>query len=1136
VTKADGSGCLDFARRRQAIALRAESSSAARVRVAVSRVRGKLVPATLFSVALAAGLAVLLPVMIGSVAADEPADEAAPGPVAFSRDVQPILADKCYACHGPDAAQRQADLRLDREADVFAERDGATIVVRGEPARSELWRRVSSEDEFERMPPADSDLTLTPDERETIRRWIAAGAPWGGHWAFDTPLRPALPPVDDASWQQTPIDAFVLARLDRLRVTPSPQAARATLIRRVTLDLTGLPPMPAEVADFESDDAPNAYERLVDRLLASPRYGECMAVAWLDAARYADTSGYQTDGNRQMWRWRDWVIDAFNRNLPFDQFTIQQMAGDLLPDPTVDQLIATGFHRNHRANSEGGIIDEEFLVEYAVDRVETTGTVWLGMTVGCARCHDHKYDPLSQRDFYGLMAFFDNVPERGRVFKHHNSEPLITAPTPRMQLRLDELRAQWKRADGKWRGMQPALAAARSAWEKSPAAAEMDDAVFDEALAVRLPLDIDLRVLRDRTDDGGPDEGSDATSPDENQRSPDTGVASPMDIDHARAADGNVTFEAEDHAAVKLDGTSYLDAGAVLAIDGTQPVTVAAWIRPDSIQDGAIVSVLDPAATRAQGFSLHLHENRLGFHIGPRWIDDALRIETREAIPPAEWHHVAVTYDGSERAGGVHLFVDGKRQTVDILLDKLTGGFRADQPLRIGFGAEGLRLVGALSDVRVYRRNLTADEVAMVACPDSIRQIIALEPRRRNLGQQRKLAWYFLNQAAPAALQQAFAERTAARRRLDTFTANLPTSMIMRDATPPAPTYVLERGQYDQPGERVEPGVPAWLPPLPADAPANRLGLARWLVDDAHPLTSRVVVNRAWQHFFGRGLVETAEDFGTQGTRPQHVDLLDWLATEFVRNGWDLKELHRLIVCSAVYRQSSAVRKDLQQRDPENQWLARAPRFRLPAEAVRDQALAAAGLLETRIGGPSVKPYQPAGLWKELGSEPYQRDAGQLLYRRSLYTFWKRTVPPASMATFDGPTREFCQVRRSRTNTPLQALALLNDVTYVEAARELARLMVTDGGDSDDDRLELGVRRVLARRPTDAERQVLAKALARGRAAFAADPTAAERLLSYGTLPAGEPDAARAHGATERAAYTLVASLLLNMDEAVMRE
>jgi hypothetical protein len=727
------------------------------------------------------------------------------------------------------------------------------------------------------------------------------------------------------------------------------------------------------------------------------------------------------------------------------------------------------------------------------------------------------------------------------------------------------------------------------AWEQTLEQNPVAAIEFDERLVVRVLLDGEQRRLELPL--GYPSSTGTATSPAGTTPPPPTTAASPVaaaaDSTPApgglRVVDGQWSFATGPAAdepqatwgrqAMQFDGKQYVDAGAVMTIRGDQPWSAMAWVRPEQVADGAILSVLDEGATRAQGFSLHLHQNRLAFHLGPRWIDDALRIETQQTLEAERWHHVAVTYDGSEYAAGVQLWIDGQPQPVQIRLDKLTGGFNALQPLRIGHGAEGLRFVGQIADVRLFQQRLQPREIAQLAGHDSLAEIARQRPAARTLGQRERLAWNFIRQAASVELQQAYAAWQEAEQAYHQFESQLPTTMVLREQSMVRDTFVLKRGQYDQPGDTVTAGVPDWLPPLPESTEPARLRLARWLVSSEHPLTARVTVNRYWQHFFGRGLVETAEDFGTQGLRPVHATLLDWLAERFMASGWDVKQLHRLIVLSAVYRQSSDVTDASLAADPENRLWGRGPRVRLPAETIRDQVLAAAGVLESRIGGPSAKTYQPDGLWEELGAESFQQDGGAELYRRSLYIFWKRTIPPPVMATFDGPTREFCQVRRARTNTPLQALALLNDVTYVEAARELAKRLLLAPLTTDEARLQYGFRLLLAREPAASELPILRSALQRAREHFRTEPEAARQLVSVGAnaplTPWREPTSPESNRAaantastsgtnpsqpsssalpsepTSRlaglsvvdwAAYTVMASMIMNLDETITRE
>jgi hypothetical protein len=1019
----------------------------------------------------------------GLAAADEPL----PATVEYNRDVRPILSDACYHCHGPDAGRRKAGLRLDTEAGALGKlRRGGRAIVPGKPNDSDLVRRITADDEQEHMPPPKSGRRLTARQIALLQRWVEQGAKWQRHWAFLVPRRPALPAVRNTAWPRNGIDYFILARLEREGLAPAPEADRTTLLRRVTLDLTGLPPTPAEVDAFLADNSPNAYEMVVDRLLASPRYGERMAARWLDAARYADTNGYQNDGERYMWRWRDWVLDAFNANMPFDQFTIEQLAGDLLPQPTLSQRIATGFNRNHRGNGEGGIIPEEYAVEYVVDRVDTTATVWLGLTMGCARCHDHKYDPIRQREFYQVFAFFNNVPERGKAIKYGNSPPYIKAPTLEQQRRLDEIDRQAREAQEAWARLQPELDKALAQWEKSRPNLPPTPWAPGQGLLAHLPLD------------GGP-----------------SGCFVPGR--KGKAAD--------------FDGRRSVDGGDVGGFGFYDKFSLAAWVQPRGPEGGVIVSRMTDVA-EGDGYSLHLVRSRLQVNLVKRWLDDALRVETERTLEPGRWHHVLATYDGSRVAAGVKVCIDGRPEKLRVLLDDLNQSFQTKEPLRIGGGAgpQG-RFHGAIQDVRVYGEAVPPERALVIATPESIDEILGIPADRRTPGQVSKLRAWFLESRAPEEVRQAADNLDRLRRRRQQFFESIPTTMVMEEMPKPRDTFVLVRGEYDKHGEKVGPAVPAALGTLPPGVPKDRLGFARWLVDPSNPLTARVAVNRFWQMYFGTGLVKTVEDFGSQGEWPTHPELLDFLATEFIGSGWDVKAMQRRVVTSATYRQASRVTPELGQRDPDNRLLARGPRVRLSAETIRDQALFVSGLLAERVGGPSVKPYQPPGLWKELADTDYIADHGEGLYRRSLYTFWKRTVAPPGMMTFDASPRETCVVRETRTNTPLQALALMNDVAFVEAARVLAQRVMREGGPTPEGRLALAFQLATARTPRQPESKVLLEALEYHRARYRQQRAAAPRLLTVGETPAD-----RRLDAAELAAYTAVCSLILNLDEVVTNE
>ena len=1045
--------------------------------------------------------------------------------VQFNRDIRPILSEHCYACHGPDERKRLSKLRLDVEASAKSDLGGHSAIVPGEPAASELIRRVTSDDTARRMPPAYSGAPkLSRREIGLLTEWIKLGARWQKHWAFIPPTQPEPPQISDRSWPKNPIDFFVMARLDAEGLKPAIEADKRVLIRRVSFDLSGLPPTPAEVEAFVRDASAAAYEKVVDRLLASPHYGERMAMRWLDAARYADTNGYQTDAERSMWRWRDWVIDAFNRNLPYDRFTIEQIAGDLLPGATRDLVVATGFNRNHRGNGEGGIIPEEYAVEYVVDRVDTTATVFLGLTLGCARCHNHKFDPFTQVEYYKMFAYFNRVPERGNAFKYGNSPPTVIAPTAEQEARLTALESKLAMAEQRVSTLEPEVARAQRAWEKSLAGGADVDWAPSRTVAAHLSLDGNLNgpITRDppRAEkylylmENGPVQ----------QAVSFTG--------QAQWKDGAAQFAAGPSGqAGDFDGKRYIDVGNVANFGFYDSFTLSAWINP-TIGAGTILSrVIDQEESK--GFALFLKDGRLSASLIQRWLDDGVRIESEASVPLNRWSHVALTYDGSRLASGVRLYLDGQLLKTQVLLDYMNQPFDVKQPLRIGAGlGPANRFHGRIAGVRVYRSALTNEETAVLALPDSVSRLAQLPAARRTSVQAAKLRECFLDQYAPDALRAAHKDVLDLREQRDRMIDGFPTVMVMQDSSAPRETHVLLRGAYDRPGEKVDPGVPSALPPLPSGAPQNRLGLARWLVDPSNPLTARVAVNRLWQNLFGVGLVKTAEDFGSQGEWPSHPELLDWLATEFVRTGWDMKAIQKTIVMSATYRQASKMTPALLQKDPENRLLARGPRVRLPAEMVRDQALAISGLLVDKIGGPSVKPYQPAGLWKELsGGDDYKADTGEGLHRRSLYTYWKRTAPPPMMMNFDAAGRETCLVRELRTNTPLQALNLMNDVIYLEAARKMAERMMQEGGSTPASRVAFGFELATARAPGERESQILAESLGFYREEFQRDPSSAAKYLSQGEASRDVKLDAR-----ELAAYAAVASLILNLDATITKE
>lgn len=1031
-------------------------------------------------------------------------------PVSFTRDVLPILANNCFACHGPDEQQRKTRFHFDTREGAFAKRG---VIEPGNASESLLIEMVTHPDPKQRMPPLESGHTLTDAQISVLRRWIDAGAKWDAHWAYVPPTRPDPPSTKRSGWTRNPIDQFILARLEREGLQPSPEADKETLLRRVTYDLTGLPPTPAEVDAFLADRSADAYEKRVDALLQSPHYGERLALGWLDAARYADTHGYHIDTPREMWPWRDWVIGAFNRNLPFDQFVIEQIAGDLIPNATRDQKVASGFNRNHMINFEGGAIAEEYQVEYVVDRVEATSSAFMGLTMGCARCHSHKYDPITHKEFYQFFAFFNSVPERGLDGRLGNAAPVLPLPSHDQQTRLAELDAAIKtRTDALADVVVDPL---QREWEQAlPPLVPRGLDVDADGLVAHYELDGSFSDISGR-------------------------------FQHGRMITGDPTFDAgRIGRAVSFDGDTQVSFGDVGRFDRTDRFSIAFWVKP---RGNLPVNVLQKLNDARRGYEWRFDDillvgiqrwaGRLTLTLASDAPAGAIQIKTRDRFRFGDWHHVALTYDGSGKAAGAHLYVDGEPADVDVVRDTLAGPIASDAPLTIGRRSLGPPFLGQIDDMRLYGRVLEPGQIANLAIHYPARIIISGVFGRRGAAETAEVREYFLTYAAPKALRTAYVELKSLNKEKDEFEKSIPTAMVMAEMKTPRDTFVLARGDYRNQTEKVQPGVPAMLPPLPKDAPLNRLTLARWLVDPNHPLTARVAVNRFWQMYFGYGIVKTQEDFGVQGEPPVHPDLLDWLATEFVRTGWDVRAMQRLIVTSATYRQSSSVTPVLRERDPDNRLLARASRFRFPAETIRDTALAASGLLNPQIGGPSVRPYQPAGLWEEMAfgegysGQAYEQSSGKDLYRRGMYTLWKRTVPPASLAIFDAPDREKCTARRAMTNTPLQALTLMNDPTYVEAARRMAQRALLEGGKDDKSRVIYAFRLATARTPTGKEVGVLRELLKGRRKSFAADRRSAVRLLDV-----GESGRDSRLDAGELAAWTMVASVILNLDETITRQ
>ncbi len=1018
------------------------------------------------------------------------------GRVDFNYHIRPILSDRCLACHGPDEKGRKAKLRLDtREGTFKAVEDGRFVVKPGDLAKSELFRRIVSTDPDEVMPPPASHLSLSQAEIDLLRRWIEEGAEWKGHWAFQPVAPVSVPAVRNTKWPRNEVDRFILARLEREGLKPQPEADRERLLRRVTYDLTGLPPTVRELDAFLADKAPDAYERAVDRLLASSAYGERMAVDWLDSARFSDTHGYQADRANYLWPWRDWVISAFNRNVRLNQFIAWQIAGDLLPGATREQKLATAFNRNHRQTNEGGSVNEEFRVEYVADRLHTMAGSFLGLTMECARCHDHKYDPISQKDYYRLFAFFNSTDESG-LYSHFTD----AIPSPSLLLFKDDAQEQAHRE------LRAAIAKKEQALAERRPAARADFEAWRASTPANRSMGLN-GMIGYYTFDGVT-----------NGRTPNVAGTNGT----AKLADAPQSVPGVHGHALGFSGENSVTIEKLADFRRSDPFSFGLWLKIPEALEEIVVMHHQQAGSDAgyQGYQLVLERGHAVFGLIHFWPGNAIQVRTREKLKLNEWVHVGITYDGSSRAGGLKLYVNGQPAAVEVVRDHLYKESGNGAPLTLGarFRGRGFK-DGLIDDLRIYNRELTPIDMRVIGTAGSV----FLNPSEAE-------AMDFYLSTADEPSRQLRAELKAARDKENEFIGRISEIMTLGDMPMVRPTPVLRRGAYDAPGDLVEPDTPAAILPMDPAWPKNRLGLAEWLVSPKQPLTSRVMVNRYWQMFFGRGLVLTSENLGQQGALPSHPDLIDWLAGRFIETGWDLKTFCKMLVTSASYRQSSVGTPALLARDPENVLLARGPRVRLTAEMLRDGALAAAGLLVNKVGGPSVKPYQPEGVWEDTAGAKYEPDKGEALYRRSLYTFWKRTAPHPAMITFDAAERNTCVVRRQATSTPLQALVLLNDPQFVEAARKVGERAMREGGANRDERLVFLFRLLTGRRPTAKEAAVLRRMHQEQLGLFR---DSQDNVAALGRVGASAPDAAL--DPAEAAAYAAVANAVMSFDEAIVK-
>ncbi len=1015
-----------------------------------------------------------------------------PDTIDFNIHIKPVLSDRCFSCHGPDQNALKANLRLDIEEGALQKKlkSGGRAFVSGNIGKSEAFSRITSTDAEQKMPPPESGLVLSEREVAMIAKWIDQGAEYKPHWAFIPPRPQRMPKVKKTNWVQNPIDKFVLQKLERLDLEPNLKASKETLLRRVSLDLTGLPPTIAEIDSFIADNAPNAFEKVIDRLLNSPHFGERMALEWLDLARYADSNGYSQDGLRTMWPWRDWLINAFNNNMPYDQFITWQVAGDKLPNATTNQKLATGFLRNNRLNGEGGIVDEEYRVEYAMDRTETVATSLMGITMQCARCHDHKYDPISQEDYFEMFTFFNSANESGISQNDGNSGPQLLVASPEVEKKIEDLETYIT-----------SLEDTLNILLKQPLTVDaLPHKTIPLAPAIDIDFDEDKSLFVNRGD-------------------------SKVTIN----SDEGIVLEAHDQgSAVKFSGFDgvHIQSESV-DFDRADRFSFSFWFK--SNHEGRHTTVLDHLSggrSSFRGYDISVIDEMLTFRLVRAWPAHLISVSAPKTIIRNEWTHYVFTYDGSSKAQGVRVYINGKSVEKKINLDRLNqnisnGNTRLSVGGRPGYLTE-VNGEGSIDDLKVFGKELS---------PVEVNALYGISSKQLAFSDEILKKHYLLNYNTEVMTLRETINQLGKQR--NSIQDTLMGVMVMEDLPEPRPTYILERGGYENKGKQVYANTPNAIMGFADSLPKNRLGLAHWLVDKNNPLTARVIVNRFWKMYFGQGIVKTLEDFGSQGSLPSHPELLDWLALEFINSGWDIKAFQKLIITSATYQQSSRVTEKTRRNDPMNIQLARGSSTRLAAEFIRDCALSASGLLNFDIGGASVKPYQPAGLWSEKGEfsilKNYKQDHGKKLYRRGLYTFWRRTSPLPSMMLFDAPTRDNCAVIRQQTNTPLQALVLMNDPQFVEAARVLSERVIRENSTKKEQIIHAH-RLLTGKRPSDEVLTLLIQLEQDTQEKYVQNIDSVKELLAVGEYPVDS--ALPSH---EVAAMTVVNNTILSLDETIMK-